>query len=79
MWKVLASFPRSPSFGAIIPCMTFDPPEGKAEGEPGRFCHMTSVMPRHPYIRYRRGRSDRVYVSVMRDRLCMLGNKKPLR
>ena len=41
---------------AIIPRMTFDPPVGKAEGEPGRFCHMTSVMLRHPYIRYRRGR-----------------------
>ena len=45
----LASFPGSPSFRAIIPRMTFDPPEGIAEGEPGRFCHMTSVMPRHPY------------------------------
>ena len=52
-----------------------------SEGEPGRFCHMTSVMLRHPFIRYRRGRShtlgidevglgclDRVYVSV----LCVL-------
>ena len=37
--------------------MTFDPPVGKAEGEPGRFGHMTSVILRHPYIRYRRGRS----------------------
>ena len=26
----LASFPGSPSFRAIIPRMTFDPPEGKA-------------------------------------------------
>ena len=59
----LASFPGSPSFRAIIPRMTFDPPEGKAEGEPGRFCHMTSVMLRHPYIRYRRGRT--------RPRLCL--------
>ena len=49
----LASFPGSPSFRAIIPCMTFDPPQRKAEGEPGRFCHMTRVMKRHPYIRYR--------------------------
>ena len=55
MCAILASFPGSPSFRAIIPRMTFDPPEGKAEGEPGRFCHMTSVMLRHPYIRYRRG------------------------
>ena len=38
--------------------MTFDLPEGQAEGEPGRFCHMTSVMLRHPYIRYRRGRTQ---------------------
>ena len=53
----IASFPGSPSFRAIIPCMTFDPPQRKAEGEPGRFCHMTRVMPRH-----------RVYVSV----LCVL-------
>ena len=59
----LASFPGSPSFRAIIPRVTFDPPEGKAEREPGRFCHMTSVMPRHPYIRYRRGRT--------RQRLCL--------
>ena len=51
---VLASFPGSPSSRAIIPRMTFDPSE---EGEPGRFCHMTSVMLRHPYIRYRRGRT----------------------
>ena len=43
----LASFPGSPSFCAIIPRMTFDPPERKAGGEPGRFCHMTTVMPRH--------------------------------
>ena len=51
--------------------MTFDPPEGKAEGEPGRFCHMTSVMQRHPYIRYRRGRT--------RPRLCLctLGSRRP--
>ena len=28
-------FPGSPPFRAIIPRMTFDPPEGKAEGEPG--------------------------------------------
>ena len=58
----LASFPGSPSFRAIIPRMTFDPPEGKAEGEPGRLsrdqCHATS-----PYIRYRRGRT--------RPRLCL--------
>ena len=53
----IASFPGSPSFRAIIPRLTVDPPEGKAEGEPGRFCHMTRVMPRH-----------RVYVSV----LCVL-------
>ena len=32
--EVLASFPGSPSFRAIIPRMTFDPPEGKAEGRP---------------------------------------------
>ena len=56
-WLSIASFPGSPSFRAIIPCMTFDPPEGKVEGEPGRFCHMTSVMLRHPYVRYRRGRT----------------------
>ena len=31
----VASFPGSPSFRAIIPRMTFHPPEGKAEGEPG--------------------------------------------
>ena len=31
------SFPGFPSFRAIIPCMTFDPPERKAEGDPGRF------------------------------------------
>ena len=55
----LASFPGSPSFHAIIPRMTFDPPQGKAEGEPGRFCHMTRVMLRH-----------RVYVSV--SVLCVL-------
>ena len=39
---------------------------------------MTSVMLRHPYIRYRRGRIDHVYVSVLvycRDRFT-LGNKK---
>ena len=47
-----ASFPGSPSISEIIPRMTFDPPERKAEGEPGRFCHMTSVMLRQPYIRY---------------------------
>ena len=57
----LASFPGSPSFCAIIQRMTFDPPEGKAEGEPGRFCHMTSVMLRHPYIRYRRGRTGLLF------------------
>ena len=63
----LASFPGSPS-RATIPCMTFDPPEGKAEGEPGRFCHMTSVMLRHPYIRYRRGRtaSMSLYLCIVR-------------
>ena len=33
----VASLPGSPSFRAIIPRMTFDPPEGKAEGEPGKF------------------------------------------
>ena len=27
---IVASFPGSPSFRAIIPRMTFDPPEGKA-------------------------------------------------
>ena len=37
----IAAFPGSPSFRAIIPRMTFDPPEIKVEGEPGRFCHMT--------------------------------------
>ena len=37
---MIASFPGSPSCHAIIPRMTFDPPEGKAEGEPGRFCHI---------------------------------------
>ena len=58
----VASFPGSPSFRAIIPRMTFDPPEGKAEGEPGRFCHMTSVMLRHPYIRYRRDPTSRLYL-----------------
>ena len=61
----LASFPGSPSFRAR---MTFDPPEGKAEGEPGRFCHMTSVMLRHPYIRYRRGRT-----ASMSLYLCIVG------
>ena len=60
---MVASFPGSPSFHAIIPRMTFDPPERKAEGEPGRFCHMTSVMLRHPYIRYRRGRSHSLQVN----------------
>ena len=47
MYYLLASFPGSPSFRAIIPRMTFDPPEGKRvskvirgiiarkEGEPG--------------------------------------------
>ena len=43
MYVYIASFPGSPSFRAIIPCMTFDPPEGKVirgiiarkEGEPG--------------------------------------------
>ena len=59
----VASFPGSPSFRTIIPRMTFDPPEGKAEGEPGRFYHMTSVMLRHPYVRYRQGRT--------RPRLCL--------
>ena len=53
MCNAVASFPGSPSFRAIIPRLTFDPPQRKAEGEPGRFCHMTRVMPRH-----------RVYVSV---------------
>ena len=67
----LASFPGSPSFRAIVPRMTFDPPEGKAEGEPGRFCHMTSVMLRPPYIRYRRGRSHTLGIDV--------ADKKPLR
>ena len=57
LYLIIASFPGSPSFRAIIPRMTFDPPQRKAEGEPGRFCHMTRVMPRH-----------RVYVSV----LCVL-------
>ena len=40
---LVALFSGSPSFRAIIPCMTFDPTERKAEGElePGRFCHMT--------------------------------------
>ena len=57
---ILASFPGSPSFHAIIPCMTFDPPEGKSEGEAGRFCHMTSVM-LHPYIRYRRGQTGLLF------------------
>ena len=41
---MLASFPGSPSFRAIIPCMTFDPPQrskvihgiiARKEGEPG--------------------------------------------
>ena len=64
----LASFPGSPSFRAIIPCMTFDPPQRKAEGEPGRFCHMTRVMIRHPYIRYRHER----FVS-MSSTLCIVG------
>ena len=74
----LASFPGSPSFRAIIPRMTFDPPEGKAEGEPGRFCHMTSVMLRHPYIRYRRGRPGprlhcmSLYFVYCRDRAGLL-------
>ena len=67
-WVAIASFPGSPSFRAIIPRMTFDPPEGKAEGEPGRFCHMTSVMLRHPYIRYRRGRT-----ASMSLYLCIVG------
>ena len=42
----LASFPGSPSFRAIIPRMTFDPPEGKAEGEPGRpaSCYVTHTL-----------------------------------
>ena len=30
MCNLIASFPGSPSFHAIIPCMTFDPPKGKA-------------------------------------------------
>ena len=68
---ILASFPGSPSYRAIIPRMTFDRPVGKAEGEPGRFCHMTSVMLRHPYIRYRRGRSHTLGIDV--------ADKKPLR
>ena len=50
----LASFPVSPSFCAIIPRMTF--------------CHMTSVMLRHPYVRYRRGRT--VSMSLY---LCIVG------
>ena len=33
----LSLLPRNPR-------MTFDPPEGKAEGEPGRLCHMTASM-----------------------------------
>ena len=68
----VASFPASPSFRAIIPCMTFDPPEGKAEREPGRFCHMTSVTLRHPYIRYRRGQtaSMSLYWIGLRLRAC---------
>ena len=33
----------------------------EAEGEPGRFCHMTSVIQRHPYIRYRRGRTGLLF------------------
>ena len=66
--RLLASFPGSPSFRAIIPCMTFDPPQRKAEGEPGRFCHMIRVMKRHPYIRYRHER----FVS-MSSTLCIVG------
>ena len=31
-YSFVASFPGPPSFRAIIPRMTFDPPEGKAEG-----------------------------------------------
>ena len=63
----IASFPGSPSFRAIIPCMTFDPPQRKAEGEPGRFCHMTRVMIRHPYIRYRHE------LVSMSSTLCIVG------
>ena len=65
--RALASFPGSPSFRAIIPCMTFDPPQRKAEGEPGRFCHMTRVMIRHPYIRYRHE------LVSMSSTLCIVG------
>ena len=39
-----------------------------AEGEPGRVCHMTRVMKRHPYIRYRRER----FVS-MSSTFCIVG------
>ena len=42
------SFPGSPSFRAIIPLMTFDPPERKAEGDPGRFWGILS--PDHSMI-----------------------------
>ena len=67
------------SLRAIIPRMTFDPPEGKADGEPGRFCHMTSVMLRHPYIRYRLDVVDRT--ASMSLYLCIVGicSEKPLR
>ena len=61
----VASFPGSPSFRAIIPFITFDPPEGKAEGEPGRFCHMTSIMLRHSYVSYRRGRTGLAPVPLL--------------
>ena len=67
MYMHVASFPGSPSFRAIIPCMTFDPPQRKAEGEPGRFCHMTRVMIRHPYIRYRHE------LVSMSSTLCIVG------
>ena len=47
---MVASFPGSPSFRAIIPRTTFDLPERKDEGEPGRFCHM---ILRHMTLRHK--------------------------
>ena len=75
----VASFPGSPSFRAIIPRMTFDPPVGKAEGEPGRFCHMTSVMLRHPYIRYRREGGSKVVRGIIARKEGEPGNEANVR
>lgn len=48
----LALSPGSPLFNAIIPHVTFDQPERKAEGEPGIFWHVIYVTLRQFHKEY---------------------------